>query len=155
MEQEEQLLLEPLLNELPSRRRFLLPTWIKVFVWIFMIMGSIVPFGILAGIFGGNFQIALYGLTSYSPLSPLGLFLSFLFLLKGITAFSLWTEQNWAIDLAIVDAIIGIVVCVIVMVVLPFQNIRSGFSFNFRLELVLLIPYLIKLQRIRVPRKHV
>src|SRR5687767_15122092 len=115
MEQQEQLVLETLLKETFVNRRKLLPVWIKVFVWIFMITGALVPFSFAFSLVGINFKIALYGLESNNPLNTIGLIGSGLFLLKGIAAFALWMEKDWAISLAIADAIIGIVVCVFVM----------------------------------------
>lgn len=148
MEQPNELLLETLVLE-NKRRRALLPTWIKVFTWIFMIIGAFVPIVFLIGLFGSNAQLSLYGLETNNLLSPLGLFLTFLFILKGFTALSLWTEKDWAVNLAILDAIMGIAVCFAVMFIIPMLMQGSGFRVNFRLELVLLIPYLLKLQKIK------
>lgn len=148
MEQPNDLLLETLVAE-SKRRRALLPAWIKVFTWIFMIMGAFVPIVFLMGLFGSNAQLALYGLETNNPLSPLGLFIAMLFLLKGFTALSLWTEKDWAVKLGIAEAILGIAICCAVMFLIPILNQDSGFRFNFRLELALLIPYLLKLQKIK------
>jgi hypothetical protein len=149
MEQEEQLVLEPLLEQSLVCRRKLLPVWIKVFVWIFMIMGTIVPLAFIFSLYGGTFQIALYGLESNTALNIIGATALGLFLFKGIAAFALWTEKDWAVDMAIVDAILGIIVCLFVMMVYPFIDDIEGFTINVRLELLLLIPYLVKLQKIR------
>jgi hypothetical protein len=148
MEQSNELLLETLLAE-NKRRRALLPTWIKVFAWIFMIMGALVPIVFIIGLLGGNAQLSLYGLETNNPLSPLGIFLVFLFMLKGFAAFSLWMEKDLAINLAIADAILGIVVCGAVMFIIPFLAQNLSYKFSFRLELALLIPYLLKLQKIK------
>lgn len=139
MEQAGELNLETLIKY--ERRRSLLPVWIKVFIWFFIITGAFALVGIVAAIFGLNFQLALFGLESNDPLSIIGLIVSFLFILKGFAALSLWTEQDWAIQLALVDAIIGILVCCIVMLVLPFLLPDLGFKSSLRLELALLIPY--------------
>lgn len=149
MEQQEQLLLEPLLNENMIRRRELLPTWMKIFVWIFMITGAIASFCFLAGLSGTKLKLALYGIESQEPLSFAGLFVLLLFLFKGIVAFGLWTEKDWAIKLGIADAILGIIVCIYVMAINPFLNNNAGFVMNLRLELVALIPYLMKLKKIK------
>jgi hypothetical protein len=149
MEQEEQLILEPLLEQSLVSRRKLLPVWIKVFVWIFMIMGVIVPLAVVYSLTGATFQISLYGLESNTALNTVGAIALTLFLLKGIAAFALWTEKAWAVDIAIVDAIIGIIVCLFVMMVYPFIDDIEGFTINIRLELLLLIPYLLKLQKIK------
>ena len=74
----------------------------------------------------------------------------FLFLLKAIVAYGLWTEQDWAINIGILDTIIGILVCSFVMFIYPLINSASVFFQNIRLELLLLIPFLLKLLKIRV-----
>lgn len=147
MEQPNELHLETLIIEI-KKRRALLPAWIKVFTWIFMIMGAFVPIVLFIGLFISNVQISLYGLETNNPFSSLGFFLVFLFMLKGFTALSLWTEKDWAIKLAIADAVLGIVICCGVMFIMPVLN--QDTAFNFRLELVLLIPYLLKLQKIKL-----
>ena len=149
MEQQEQLVLGPLLHETFVKSRKLLPVWIKVFIWLFMITGALVPFIFLFGFAGWSFQVALYGLESNTPLNTIGVAVSALFLLKGIAAFALWMEKDWAIVFAIVDAIIGIAVCVFVMLIYPSIYNMEGFNLNIRLELLLLIPYLLKLQKIK------
>ena len=150
MEQEEQqLVLEPLLEQSLVSRRKLLPVWMKVFAWIFMIIGVIVALAFIVSLFGGTFQISLYGLESNSALNTTGAITLTLFLLKGIAAFALWAEKDWAVDIALIDAIVGIIVCLFVMTVYPFIDDIEGSTINIRLELLLLIPYLIKLQKIK------
>jgi len=127
------------------RRRDLLPTWIKVFIWIFIIMGAFIPFGFIAGIFGIPFSISLYGFGTMNPLSITGLFLTGLFLLKGVVAFGLWTEKEWAVNLAMIDGLIGIILCIAVMIVVP---ATSG-GITFRLDLFLLIPYFLKMKSLK------
>lgn len=132
-----------------GRRRELLPTWIKVFTWIFMISGALAPFGLVFGLLGYRFQLGLYGFQTHEPLSLIGLVLTAVILFKGITAFALWTEKDWAISAGYADAIIGIAICIFAMLVYPFFGESSSFHFSFRLELLLLVPYLIKLGKIR------
>lgn len=151
--EQEQLLLEPLLKDSTIKRRALLPLWIKVFIWLFMITGGISLLGPIAGLLSVSFQVSLYGLESNDPLSPIGLLVSFLFLFKGMVAYGLWTEKDWAVNLGIADAILGITVCCLTMLVLPFVDEEAGFTLNLRLELALLIPYLIKLQNIKAAWK--
>ncbi len=124
----------------PASRKSLLPTWIKVFVWIFMLLSFIVPVALVMGLLGMDVDLALYGVQSKQPISLKGLLLLIFFGLKGVVAFGLWREQDWAIDAAIIDAIIGIVVCLLMMLIVPLFSKSSGFT--FRLELLLLIPYL-------------
>ena len=134
-------------NQHEERRRKLLPGWIKFFIWIFMIFGVMAIVCLSLGILGFNMDLSLYGLESYHPLSITGLIIIFLGIFKGTTAFSLWTEKDWAIKIAIVDAVIGIAICIFTMV----TNESETYLFNFRLELIVFIPYLIQLFKIRQP----
>lgn len=131
-----------------KRRRSLLPWWIKTFTWIFMIFGTVAPIGLLLGLLGFQFQISFYGIETNNPLSMIGIILIGTFLLKGITAFGLWTEKDWAIVLGQIDAIFGICFCIFVMFISPMIS-NLGFKLTFRLELLLLIPFLIKLGKIK------
>jgi hypothetical protein len=146
--QEEELLLEPLLAE-RVRRRKLLPLWIKIFIHLFMLMGAVTMLGLVAGLAGMRFHISIYGFESNDPLSLLGLLAAGLLLFKGIVGYGLWTEKDWGVQAGIIDAIIGIALCVFAMVVMPFIDGVDSFSLNLRLELVLLIPYLLRLMAIK------
>jgi len=117
----------------------------KSFSWIFIVLGAIAPFAFVAGLMGFSFQTSLYGLESNSPTSVLGICLIALFFIKGVTAFGLLKEKDWAIKLGIADAITGIAICVGVMV---YQAIYFS-SVSIRLELIALIPYFIKLKAIK------
>jgi hypothetical protein len=129
------------------RRRKLLPWWIKTFCWIFMVLGVVACLGAGFGLFGFTFQLAIYGLKSYDPMSLTGMALIAIFLLKGVAGYALWSEKDWAIMVSQIDGVIGILVCLLVMI-LP-RSSESGFSFYFNFELLLLIPYLIKITKIK------
>ncbi|MBC3538401.1 hypothetical protein ACFSC6_16555 [Rufibacter sediminis] len=137
------------LQETKGRRRDLLPWWIKTFTWLFLLMAAVVPIGVVMGLMGLNFSISLYGFETTDPISATGIVLTVLILFKGVTAYGLWTEKDWAVRLGIVDAIIGLVACAVAMFVLPLVDRSEGFVLNFRLEPILLILYLLKLQRIK------
>ncbi|MEM9337494.1 MAG: hypothetical protein AAGA66_02115 [Bacteroidota bacterium] len=106
------------LSTTKERRRKLLPIWIKIFLWIFMVFGAIVPVGLVLGAMGIDFNLALYGLETTNALSITGLLIILFFAIKGTVSFGLWTEKDWAVNLAIIDAIVGIVACSFVMLVL-------------------------------------
>ena len=129
-----------------KRRRKLLPWWIKVFCWIFMLFGLLSFVCLILGFTNIKPSLAFYGFETNEPFSLYGLVVISVGLLKGITAFALWFEKDFAIKIGKVDAIIGIVLCVISMLVLPF--LHDEFKITIRLELALLIPYLIKLNKI-------
>lgn len=133
------------------RRRDLLPIWIKVFIWIFMIFGAIALIGLVLGLFGMNIQLAFLGLETNNPLSITGIFIILMFLTKGIIAYGLWTEKTWAINIAKIEAIISGVICVLLMFGIQTVYQTSSFnvrSFNIRFELILLVLYYNKLSKI-------
>jgi hypothetical protein len=146
METQTTSILEPILQQTHGRKQ-LLPWWIKTFCFIFMLFGPIAMLGFIAGAFGTRFDLALFGLETTEPLSPIGLLISSQFILKGIVAYGLWNEKAWGIKLAVVDAFISIGLCTFSMIGLPY----FGSSFSLRLELVILVPYLLKLMKI-MPR---
>jgi Trk-type K+ transport system membrane component len=131
-----------------TRRRSLIPVWMKIFIWIFMIAGGMTIPVFILGIAGYNFDIALYGYSVHSETSWMGVLLALLFLYKGIVSFALWFEWELAVTLGIIDAIAGLLLCLIAMAHLSVLSEYTDSS-AFRLEIVLLVPYLIKLIRIK------
>ncbi|THV58354.1 hypothetical protein [Chryseobacterium candidae] len=134
-------------NHTLTRRRNLLPTWIKVFLWIFLIAGALAAIFLMAGSLMTHVSLSLYGMEANHPYSMTGLLICVLFLFKGIVAYGLWFEQDWAPQAAIIDAIIGIAICLVMMAIIPFIN--SAINFTLRLELIPLYFYLKKMQSIK------
>lgn len=86
----------------------------------------------------------VYGLETNDRFSLLGVFISAVILFKGFTAYAMWTERSEAMLLGTIDAILGMVICILVMALLPFIEFFEGTNeLNFRIELLFLIPYLI------------
>lgn len=131
-------------NVIPRNK--LLPVWIKIFTWIFLIISFFAPIAFVLGLFGKKVHLSIYGIETDEPLSLVGIIITTLFIIKGITAFGLLKEKDWAIKVGIIDALIGIVICTLVMI-LPV--ITPDPKFSLRLELVALIPYLLKLLKIK------
>lgn len=120
MPQDQQdLLTEDYVDRNAKTRKQLLPWWIKVFMWIFL----------LGGVFGVLIAVPV------------------VYLLKGVTSFGLITQKNWAIKIGLVDASLCIFLCLIAMI---YPLLNGHFNFSLRLELALLVPYLLRLLRIRV-----
>lgn len=145
--EDQSTILDQEVSEHRTNRRKLLPWWIKVFCWIFMATGAV---GIIgyggAVIFGFAFPISVYGLQTSQPVSLMGLLLTSIFVLKGIAAFALWTEKDWAIAVGLIDGVLGIVLCFVVMIVIPAM---TGVGNSFRLETIFLAFYVGKLVRLR------
>lgn len=138
-------------RDLLKRRRDLLPKWIKFFIWVFFVFGAFIPLILLLPLFGISIgEISIYGLASTTPYSVTGLIVVALFALKAGVSYGLWTEQKWGVDLARLDGTIGIIVCVITTLVLPFIDAENGINVSFRLEILLLIPYIWKMRGINL-----
>ena len=140
------VLTDELLQENGTPRKKMLPLWIKIFTWIFLIFSAFVPIVFVLGLLGYNAELALYGLETNEVFSPIGIIIATVFVIKGITAFGLLKEEDWAIKIGIVDAIIGIVICTLVML---YPIVNSNAKFSLRIELIALIPYLLKLLKIK------
>lgn len=149
MEQQNELRLEALLEKSKLKRRAILPWWIKFFIWIFMLLGAIALIAVPAGAAGMSYQASLYGMDAYEPFSLLGIINIILFSFKGLAAYGLWTEKDWAVNLAIIDALAGIIICTFMMFGLPLLTGDANFMQHLRIELALLVPFLLKLQKIR------
>ena len=128
-------------------RRKLLPLWIKVFCWIFMLMALASIVCLIFGAFGNSADLAFYGFETNKPLTLIGIFIISIMLLKGFSAYALWFEKDYAIKLCKIDAILGIAICVFAMFIMPF--IKENSDFSIRLEIALLIPYFMKLNKIK------
>lgn len=127
-------------------RRKLLPWWIKTFCWIFMILGVCAIGALIGNLFTTNVNVSIYGFSSTTAYSGTGLFIIAIMILKGFAAYSLWFEKPNAISIGKIDAICGVVICIASMFVLPFST-NDG-HFPLRLEILLLVPYYRKLNKI-------
>ena len=127
-------------------RRKLLPWWIKTFCWIFMILGVCGLASLIGNTFTDNVSLSLYGFSSNTAYSGVGIFIIAVMALKGFASYSLWFEKPNAIIIAKIDAIVGIVICIASMFIIPFAS--GDGHIPFRLEILLLIPYYIKINKI-------
>lgn len=144
-----EIILDEKLSIKEGRRRDLLPMWVKIFCWIFMFFLGMIPIGLVFGLLGLEFSLALYGIETVVPFSLIGMIILFLFAIKGVVAIGLWTEKAWAAQLAELDGILGTIICTFVMFILPVIADRSDVFVSFRLELVALIPYFMKMREIK------
>lgn len=135
-----------LTEEMPELhlRRLLLPLWIKIFIWIFMVTGVLAPVGFVVGTMLENFQAAIFGFETTDPLSLEGLLIISIFICNGIIAYRLWTEKRDAVEIAIYGAYLSVALCITSTLI----AIMSG-HLSLRLELVLLFLYIRKLREIK------
>lgn len=127
-------------------RRQLLPWWIKVFCWIFMILSVFAVGSLITNLFVENVNLSIYGFSTNNAYSGTGIFIIAVMILKGFAAYSLWFEKPNAIIIAKIDAVVGIAICIASLFILPFSTADGHFS--LRLEILLLIPYFMKINKI-------
>jgi hypothetical protein len=72
-----------------ARRRSLLPIWIKIFIWFFLIGGSVATILLMAGLFLNKVDLSLYGITATHPYNINGIFIVYFINLQRYCC--LWT----------------------------------------------------------------
>lgn len=115
-------------------RRDLLPLWIKIFLWFFIFTGIGVVIAFIIGFWDIYIPLQLYGLRAELMDTPRGLLLLAIFLLKGVVSYMLWNNWIKAIDFALVDAVIGVIISSYVTL-----SSLSNTYINFRIEILILL----------------
>ena len=130
----------------PITRKKLVPLWIKIFGWIFMVMGAVIPLlAIVAAVSGQPASYEIFGLRHHgSPFHPMALVICAILLSLAVSAYGLLFGRSWGVNACIATGYGGIAICLGTMA----YAISQG-SFAFRLELVAQVPYLIRLHKIK------
>ncbi len=134
-------------TEAEKARKKLIPIWIKVFGWIFIIMGIAVPvLPIVAPLLGQPATYEIFGLRHVgSPFDPMALLISAIILALSVSAYGLLFGKPWGLKACLATGYGGLVVCLGTMV----YSLVALSVLTLRLELIAQIPYLIKLHRVR------
>ena len=134
-------------SDKPQLRKALIPLWIKIFGWLFIVMGALVPFFYIGAIiFGFTASYTMFGLEYQgNAWAFMPLLISAIVLLNGLCAYGLLFGKDWGLTACIVFGYIGLALTLGTMV---FEVIVNG-SMMIRLEPIIQIPYLIKLQRLK------
>jgi hypothetical protein len=130
----------------PISRRSLLPWWMKFFCWFFIVFGvlSTLNFALVFMSKQAIYLTSIYGLKGDPNL--IGLVSMGVILFKVYVAYGLWFEKDWAIKYGMIDALIGIVICLLMTFLSPFLYGGNAIKFEFRIELVFLGMYAYKLE---------
>lgn len=129
----------------PIKRRYLLPWWIKGFCWLFMATAFIAILRMILLLFYINTEFEFYGLNAKENTPINGIIVFLVFTMHGFTAYSLWFEKDYGIKIGVIDSLIGIVLCLFSMIISFYHG-----HFTIRLEMILLILFLVKLLKIRL-----
>lgn len=134
-------------NDKSQARKALIPLWIKIFGWLFIVMGALVPFLFIGSlIFGFSASYTMFGLEyegNAKALMPL--VISTVILINGLCAYGLLFGKDWGLTACIVFGYIGLLLTLGTML---FEMIFNG-SMMIRLEPIIQIPYLVKLHKLK------
>lgn len=124
-------------------RKALVPLWIKVFGWIFIVMGALAPFLFLSSlIFGFSASYMMFGLEyEGQAFALMPLLISIVILINGICAYGLLFGKGWGLVACLIYGYIGLFITIATMFI--------GHDLVIRLEPIIQIPYLIKLHKLR------
>ena len=130
----------------PRTRKQLVPLWIKIFGWIFIVMGAVMPLlAIVAAVTGQPVSLELFGIQYRgSPWHPMALLMAGLFLSLAVAAYGLLFGKPWGVDACMVTGFGGVAICLGTTVYSLFQG-----SLNLRLELLVQVLYLMRLGKIK------
>lgn len=134
-------------TEVKASRRALVPLWIKIFGWLFMAMGLAVPvLDVVVTILGQPASYALFGLQHHgSPFHPVALVISAITLSLAVSAYGLLFGRAWGLNACLVTGYGGAAICIATMV----YSLFSENSLTIRLELLVHLPYLMRLHKIK------
>jgi hypothetical protein len=136
-------------------RKKMVSWWMRVFCYLFLVLAVLAPVCLLLPTLSfhigdhlsvGGTRVALYGLRAINDMNFLALFIIGLFMFKGVVGYALLSERDWAMKLGMIDGAIGIILCFLTMLVLPFFD----YGFHFSWELLFLFPYQARLWKFRV-----
>ncbi len=121
-----------------NERYKILPLWIKIFSWIFLI-SILSPAAFIAGYFVGDIKFDLFGLAyKGSAFQPISICLIFLLTFHGVVALGLILGKRWGVDAGIVCGIIGGLCSIAGMIIKHVQGVMH-FEFSLPLQVFFII----------------
>ena len=132
--------------DLIVHRKKLIPTWIKVFGYIFLVLAIFVPISLIySSVTGELFTFEFLGLHVVGgPTTPGVIVMNLIFIAFGVSAYGLLFGKDWGVNACLATGYIGVFIAIVTMLL----SIASGF-YVLRLEPLVQIPYIIKLHQIR------
>lgn len=127
----------------------LLSNWYKTIILLYAFLSPIAFITICLSFFTKNIPLSLYGISSSSQFSSTGLFILSLILVKAVVGCSFIIGHNKAPIIGLIDSAVGIICCLFIGFIFPFFNQKESIDIVFRVELLILIPFLLKSFKIR------
>lgn len=128
----------------PKIRKDLIPLWIKIFGWLFLVFGAAAPvLYLISAILNFEATYEIFGLSyTGSAYTAMPMLISLIILVNGLCAYGLLFQKNWGLMSCLVMGYIGFFITLISMFIyLP--------DLTIRLEPLLQVPYLVKLHKIK------
>ncbi|MCB0602049.1 MAG: hypothetical protein KDC28_12510 [Saprospiraceae bacterium] len=125
------------------------PWWIQGILLLYLLLGLPLIVSLVLLIIGYNVPISLYGITSVEGSSILDVLLIILVGLKLLVGYLSLTGNNYAKQFAIIDGSIGILCCLFTGFIWPFIEGDQSVDLVFRLEMIVLIPYVVYFVRFK------
>jgi hypothetical protein len=132
-----------------SRRWILVPVWFKVIIYFYLLVGILIVLALVLRVFGILNSISIYGISANDQFSLIGFLVTLIFILKSFVGLFFITGHDLAPNIAIIDTIIGIVLCVGTGFVFPLLNNSGTVEFILRIELIFMVPLLIFLKKLK------
>ena len=128
-------------------RKAQVPLWIKIFGWLFIVMAALAPlFYLSALMFGFSAPYTMFGLEYEGNAKAfMPLVISTLIVINGVCAYGLLFAKDWGLTACIVFGYIGLLLNIATMLL----DMMFNSSMMIRLDLIIQIPYLIKLHRLK------
>lgn len=127
-------------------RKDLIPTWIKVFSWLFLITGILGLFGLLSYVFNPLLNINIYDINLKENSFILSMFSTLIIIFNGFTAYLILKKEDKAIEIARINALIGIVICI----TSTFLNLYLYDEFKIRIEIIFIWFFYKKMDEIKL-----
>lgn len=130
-----------------TNRKKLIPLWIKIFGWLFIIMGAAIPLlPLVTSLLKQPATYEIFGLSYVgSPFHPMALLISAIILSLSISAYGLLFGKPWGLKACLITGYGGVFICLATMV----YSLVALSALTIRLEPLVQIPYLLKLQKLK------
>ena len=121
----------------------MVPIWIKIFGWIFIVIAiSCIPLMLWGAFAREPVRFELFGFAYFGPaLNPYAFAMVALYLFMGITAYGLIFRRDWGVVGCLANGYVGLVLCIISMIMTGGASIR--------IEPIIQLFYLRRLHKIR------
>lgn len=126
-------------------RKDLIPIWIKFFSWLFLLFGILAFLGLLSFYFNPIYTIDIFGINQASDNLFLSLISALVLIFNGVVAYLLIAKEDKAVEIAKINALINIVICVVSTIL----NLYFYKNLTFRIEIFFIWFFYAKMREIQ------